>query len=149
MRALLPLLALALAAAAFDPRAYEQHFRTAHCPASSSSNATASLALHYADLNPAASKTLLLVHGWPSLWASWKHQIAALGADYRLLVPELRGFGASAAPPDVRAGTTMPDLAADMACILRHAGVAQAVCIGCASPPPASASAQRSRSRQP
>jgi soluble epoxide hydrolase / lipid-phosphate phosphatase len=29
----------------------------------------------YADINPEAEKTLLMVHGWPSLWHSWKYQI--------------------------------------------------------------------------
>jgi len=29
----------------------------------------------YVDINPQAKKTLLFLHGWPSLWASWKHQI--------------------------------------------------------------------------
>jgi pimeloyl-ACP methyl ester carboxylesterase len=29
----------------------------------------------YVEINPKAEKTLLFVHGWPSLWASWKYQI--------------------------------------------------------------------------
>lgn len=29
----------------------------------------------YVDINPEAEKTLLMVHGWPSLWHSWKYQI--------------------------------------------------------------------------
>ena len=29
----------------------------------------------YVDINPKAKTTLLFLHGWPSLWASWKYQI--------------------------------------------------------------------------
>lgn len=29
----------------------------------------------YVDINPQAKKTLLFLHGWPGLWASWKYQI--------------------------------------------------------------------------
>ena len=32
----------------------------------------------YVNVNPEANKTLLLVHGWPSLWASWSNQIEDL-----------------------------------------------------------------------
>ena len=30
-------------------------------------------------VNPGASRTLLLVHGWPSLWSSWSNQILHFG----------------------------------------------------------------------
>ena len=36
------------------------------------------LILDYVNVNPEANKTLLLVHGWPSLWASWSNQIEDL-----------------------------------------------------------------------
>ena len=29
----------------------------------------------YVDVNPNAERTILMVHGWPSLWHSWKYQI--------------------------------------------------------------------------
>jgi soluble epoxide hydrolase / lipid-phosphate phosphatase len=29
----------------------------------------------YVDINSEGEKTLLLLHGWPSLWAGWKYQI--------------------------------------------------------------------------
>ena len=31
----------------------------------------------YVDINPQAKTTLLFLHGWPGLWASWKYQIEA------------------------------------------------------------------------
>jgi len=29
----------------------------------------------YVDVNPAASTTIMMVHGWPSLWSTWSKQI--------------------------------------------------------------------------
>lgn len=31
--------------------------------------------LDYVEVNPAAETTLLMVHGWPSLWSTWSNQI--------------------------------------------------------------------------
>ena len=45
---------------------------------------------------------LLLAHGWPESWYSWRHQIVSLAnAGYRVVAPDMRGFGESQAPADV------------------------------------------------
>jgi pimeloyl-ACP methyl ester carboxylesterase len=37
---------------------------------------------------------LILVHGFPELWYSWRHQLPTLSkAGYRVVAPDLRGFG--------------------------------------------------------
>src|SRR4029450_11540402 len=37
---------------------------------------------------------VVLVHGWPESWYSWRHQIAALAAaGYRVAAPDGRGYG--------------------------------------------------------
>ena len=41
---------------------------------------------------------LLLLHGWPQHWWSWRKVIPQLAGEFRLVVPDLRGFGWSAAP---------------------------------------------------
>ena len=41
---------------------------------------------------------VLLLHGWPQHWFMWRHILADLGGRYRLLMPDLRGFGWSQAP---------------------------------------------------
>lgn len=51
--------------------------------------------------------------------------------DYRLIVPSLRGFGKSTHPGNVRSSGTLFDIVNDLDCILRHAGVEKAVCMGC------------------
>ena len=45
--------------------------------------------------------TIMLVHGWPDIAYSWKTQIEPLvRAGYRVLVPDVKGFGNSEAPSD-------------------------------------------------
>ena len=43
---------------------------------------------------------VVLCHGFPHLWFSWHRQIAALAAaGYRVIAPDMRGMGQTAAPP--------------------------------------------------
>ena len=42
---------------------------------------------------------LLLLHGWPQHWWMWRKLIAPLAERHRVLVPDLRGFGWTDAPP--------------------------------------------------
>jgi len=50
--------------------------------------------------------------------------------NYRLLVPDVRGFGDSAHPDDPKSSHTMGDLVQDMMCILDHEKVTSATCMG-------------------
>lgn len=73
---------------------------------------------------------VVLLHGFPELGYSWRHQIPALvGAGYRVLVPDLRGFGASDAPEDVRA-YSIDVLTGDVLALLDHAGARTGTVIG-------------------
>lgn len=49
------------------------------------------------DGNP-GGPPVLLVHAFPTSHALWEHQIEALGKRYRLIRPDLRGFGGSPVP---------------------------------------------------
>jgi pimeloyl-ACP methyl ester carboxylesterase len=45
---------------------------------------------------------VLLLHGWPETWYSWRHQIDALSAaGYRVVAPDQRGYGATGRPDAV------------------------------------------------
>ncbi len=47
---------------------------------------------------------VLLVHGFPELWHSWRHQLPALAAaGYRAVAIDVRGYGRSSAPDAVEA----------------------------------------------
>lgn len=47
---------------------------------------------------------VILMHGWPELGLSWRHQIQPLReAGFTVAVPDMRGFGASSKPNDISA----------------------------------------------
>ena len=41
---------------------------------------------------------VMLVHGWPEMWYSWRKQIPVLSQRFQVIVPDLRGFGYSDKP---------------------------------------------------
>ncbi|KAF8994589.1 Alpha/Beta hydrolase protein [Cyathus striatus] len=115
-----------LVGATFHPDEYSSLTSTASCTAvlrSSVPETQVPITLEYVDINPNATNTILMVHGWPSLWSSWARQIEEFQAEYRLIIPNLRGFGGSSHPGDVRSSGTMGDMVGDLMCILQHAGV--------------------------
>ena len=66
------------------------------------------LTLSYADTGPAGAPAVLLLHGWPDAARGWDALVAQLvAADYRAVVPSLRGFGESrfTSSSSVRDGT--------------------------------------------
>ncbi len=74
------------------------------------------LTLHYLDENPAGRRTVLLLHGLGATSGSWRPQVDALAeAGYRILVPDLRGFGCSTYP----GRTSLAEMAHDAAELVR------------------------------
>jgi pimeloyl-ACP methyl ester carboxylesterase len=43
---------------------------------------------------------VVLLHGWPQTWFAWRHVISMLIPHHTVIVPDLRGFGASQKPDD-------------------------------------------------
>lgn len=83
------------------------------------------LALHYHD--EGVGEPVVLVHGFPFTADLWMPQRAALSARYRVITPDLRGFGGS----DPLHGTPSLDVYADdIIAILDELGVAQATVAG-------------------
>ncbi|WP_219414996.1 alpha/beta fold hydrolase [Pseudonocardia nigra] len=81
--------------------------------------------LAYDDLGPDRATPLLLVHGHPFDRSMWRPQLRAFGAQRRVMVPDLRGYGASAgAVPEWRA------FADDLAFLLDALRVPRAVVVG-------------------
>ena len=73
---------------------------------------------------------VLLCHGFPELWISWRAQLAALAdAGYRAVAPDMRGYGGTT-PPDDAAAYTMLHLVGDMVELVRALGEQQAVIVG-------------------
>jgi pimeloyl-ACP methyl ester carboxylesterase len=74
-----------------------------------------------------AGPAVLLLHAFPLSGAMWRRQVERLRDRYRVIAPDLRGFGGSDAPP----GTyTMDQQADDVAALLDHLGVARAAVVG-------------------
>ena len=78
----------------------------------------------------AGDPVLILLHGFPELGYSWRHQIGPLAqAGYRVVVPDLRGFGRSDVPQDV-ASYAIDVLSRDVLTLLEEAGAERGVVIG-------------------
>src|SRR5258708_6995128 len=60
--------------------------------------------LHVAELGEGPA--VVLCHGWPETWYSWRHQLAALAAaGFPALAPDMRGYGRSDRPQPLDAYT--------------------------------------------
>lgn len=71
---------------------------------------------------------VLLLHGFPQFWWTWRHQLTALAdAGYRAVAMDLRGYGASDKPPR---GYDLITLSSDAAGLIRALGEADAAVIG-------------------
>jgi soluble epoxide hydrolase/lipid-phosphate phosphatase len=73
---------------------------------------------------------IVLLHGFPGLAFTWRHQIPALlAAGYRVIAPDLRGYGLSDAPEAVE-NYDIAQLTADIAGLLDALGVQKAIFMG-------------------
>ncbi|HUG91065.1 MAG TPA: alpha/beta fold hydrolase [Planctomycetaceae bacterium] len=70
---------------------------------------------------------VLLVHGFPLSHAMWQAQIDALSGRFRVIAPDLRGFGESAPIAAGTAALTMEQFAEDLAALLDALGVSEPV----------------------
>jgi pimeloyl-ACP methyl ester carboxylesterase len=72
----------------------------------------------------------ILVHGWPESWYSWRHQIGPLrDAGFRVVVPDVRGYGGSDRPEAVEA-YDMESMIGDVLGLVDHFGERRAILIG-------------------
>lgn len=86
------------------------------------------LDVHYVEQG--SGPLVVLLHGFPHTWFSWRHQITALAdAGYRVVAPDLRGMGQTSVPEQVeeyRAELIVADLCA----LLDHLDAPSAVFSG-------------------
>jgi pimeloyl-ACP methyl ester carboxylesterase len=87
------------------------------------------LRMHYVEAGPAAAPDavpVLLLHGFPEMWWSWRYQIPTLAAaGYRVIAPDLRGYNETQAkgPYDI---DTLRD---DVVALLDHLKIDKAVVV--------------------
>jgi pimeloyl-ACP methyl ester carboxylesterase len=54
--------------------------------------------MHYVEAGDPAAEPLVLVHGWPQNHYAWRRVIGKVAKRFRVIAPDLRGFGWSDAP---------------------------------------------------
>ena len=84
--------------------------------------------LHYAERGE-GDELIILLHGFPECWYSWRHQLAALGERYHVVAPDMRGYNLSDKPPRVE-DYRMDKLIDDVTGLIRHFGKQRAVVVG-------------------
>jgi len=70
---------------------------------------------------------VMLLHGFPESWYAWRHQIPGLAKQFRVIVPDLRGYGASQKPTT---GYDKKNMARDIRDLMLHLGIEKAAIIG-------------------
>ena len=100
-----------------DPAAYTHRFAEVN-----------GIRMHYVEAGD--GPLLILLHGFPLLWYSWRKQIAALAAaGYRVVVPDQRGYGQSSAPANVE-DYDVTHLVGDVVALIAALGETSAVVVG-------------------
>ena len=88
------------------------------------------LRMHAAVAGPEDGPAVLLCHGFPESWYSWRHQLHGLGdAGYRVIAPDQRGYGQTDAPEAVDAYSQV-HLVGDLVGLLTALGIERAAVVG-------------------
>ncbi|MCA1567351.1 MAG: alpha/beta hydrolase [Acidobacteria bacterium] len=85
--------------------------------------------LHYAECGRRGGRLVLLLHGFPECWYSWRRQLTALGERFHVVAPDLRGYNLSDKPARV-ADYRMEKLVGDVLGLLDHFGARDAGVVG-------------------
>jgi len=73
---------------------------------------------------------VVLCHGWPESWYSWRHQIPALAdAGFRVVAPDQRGYGQTDRPEPIESYNIL-NLVGDIVGLVNSLGVDSAVIAG-------------------
>ena len=73
---------------------------------------------------------VIMVHGWPELWYSWRHQIRPVAeAGFKVVAPDVRGYGGSDKPHPIEA-YDMIELTADVVGLIDALGEEKAILVG-------------------
>lgn len=72
---------------------------------------------------------VIMIHGFPEFWYSWRHQMTALAKLFRVVAVDLRGYNLSDSPKGVEAYKTR-HLVGDVAAVVKHLGASKATIVG-------------------
>lgn len=89
---------------------------------------TNGISTHFVEMG--SGPTVLLLHGFPETWYSWRHQIVDLAqAGFHVVAPDLRGYGQTDVPIGVEKYTAL-HIVGDIIGLLDELAVPQAFVIG-------------------
>lgn len=88
---------------------------------------TNGLRLHY--VTQGTGPLLILLHGFPEFWYSWRHQIPVLAEHFTVVALDLRGYNDSDKPADVSA-YVMPELVKDIVGVITGLGYERCILAG-------------------
>ncbi|MFW9779347.1 MAG: alpha/beta fold hydrolase [Candidatus Heimdallarchaeota archaeon] len=83
--------------------------------------------LHYVEQG--TGDLIILLHGFPDFWYTWRKQIPSLSEHYRVVAPDLRGYNKSSKPEGVDQYTTH-FLVQDIVGLIESLGEEKAVVVG-------------------
>ncbi|BAU64435.1 alpha/beta hydrolase fold protein [Stanieria sp. NIES-3757] len=83
--------------------------------------------LHY--VTQGEGKLMLMLHGFPEFWYSWRHQISEFSRDYKVVALDLRGYNKSDKPKDIEA-YKMSELTKDIEGVIRKLGYESCILVG-------------------
>ena len=83
--------------------------------------------MHYVEAG--TGQLMILMHGFPEFWYSWRHQIPKLSENFRVVVPDMRGYNETEKSREVSSYRT-ENLATDISELILHLGEEKAVIVG-------------------
>lgn len=83
--------------------------------------------LHYAECG-SGDDLVILLHGFPEFWYSWRYQMPVLGRRYHVVAPDMRGFNLSDKPPR-KSDYVIEKLVGDVLGLIKHFGKSQAAIV--------------------
>jgi epoxide hydrolase 4 len=85
--------------------------------------------IHYVSLGKAEDPLLVLIHGFPDFWYSWRAQMPALAKRFHVVAIDQRGYNLSGQPEGVPNYTT-DKLVGDLLAVVKHFTKGKAVIVG-------------------
>ena len=85
--------------------------------------------IHYAALGDSTKPLIVMIHGFPDFWYTWRDQMDALSASYYAVAIDQRGYNISDKPTGVE-NYDMSLLVADVVAVIKHLGRERAVIVG-------------------
>lgn len=85
--------------------------------------------IHFVSLGKTEAPLVIMIHGFPDFWFTWRMQMPALAQDFHVVAIDQRGYNLSGQPEGVENYKT-EKLVDDLLAVVRHFGERKAVIVG-------------------